>query len=64
MLSLLLHLEIFHECPRVRLSTLRSKKACKDVVDNPAFSLNTSSRSALLQCYSSDHKPSLLSLSW
>jgi len=38
--------------------SLRSKKACKEVIDNLAFSLNTSSRSAVLQRSSSDHKPS------
>ena len=39
MLSLLLHLEIFHESSLVLLSILRSKKACKDVVESPASAL-------------------------
>ena len=36
---------IFHECrPLVLLSTLQSKEVYKDMVDSPAFYLNTTSR--------------------
>jgi len=50
--------EIFHECPLVLLSTTRSKKVCRDILDYPPFNLNTSSRSALLRHSSSVHSPS------
>jgi len=56
--SLLMFFEIFHECPLVLLSTMWSKKVCKDILDYPAFNLNTSSRSALLRHSSSVHSPS------
>jgi len=57
--GLLLFFEIFHECPLVLLSTMRSK-VCKDILDYPAFNLNTSSRSALLRHSSSVHSQAMI----
>jgi len=63
MSNLLLLFKIFHEWPLVLLSRLHSKNVSRDRLDNPAFNLNTSNRSALLRRSSSDHQPSLCSLS-
>ena len=59
--SLLLFFEIFDVCSLVLLSTMRSK-VCKDMLVNPAFNLNTSSRSGLLRHSSTDRNPSLCNL--